>query len=90
MQNAGHHQPSGSITGTNCNSRAGAGGREFGREITNANAQTGSISGQKEISLPSVATNNIGGIQKKLGEIPASATAQNASKIVSFILYFKI
>jgi len=45
MQNAGHHQPSGSITGTNCNSRGAAGGREFGREITNANAQTGSVTG---------------------------------------------
>jgi len=45
MQNAGHHQPSGSITGTNCNSRGAAGGREFGREITNANAQTGSVAG---------------------------------------------
>jgi autotransporter-associated beta strand protein len=35
----------GSITGTNCNSRGAAGGREFGREITNANAQTGSVAG---------------------------------------------
>lgn len=85
MQNAGHHQPSGSITGTNCNSRGAAGGREFGREITNANAQTGSATGQKDLSLPSVALNNVGGIQKKLGEIPASATAQNATKMVSFI-----
>ncbi len=79
MQNAGHHQPAASIGGTNCNQRA-AGGREFGREITNANAQTGQV-GSKDcgaINLPSVGILNCinnTGIQKKLGDIPASATA---------------
>ena len=79
MQNAGHHQPTASIGGTNGNQRA-AGGREFGREITIANAQSG-LNGSKDcgtINLPSVGILNCintGGIQKKLGEVPASATA---------------
>ncbi len=74
-------------------------GREFGREITNAAAQstngnTKGLSGEfpPSISLPQVG--NVSGTQgqiKRLGEVPTSATAQQSSKMVSdFIFDFKI
>lgn len=88
MQNAGLHQPIGQSRG-----------REFGREITNAAAQstngnTKGLSGEfpPAISLPQVG--NMTGSQgqaKRLAEVPTSATAQQSSKMVSYFIFdFKI
>ena len=71
-------------------------GREFGREITNAacGGTSGSITSKAgdfppSICLPSVSNmsgasgQGPNGMQKRLGDVPSSATAQQATKMVS-------